>query len=137
MAQETMVQRLPAEQMFQKEINALIKAEQDPIPTGWKMSPKSVLTYINRAFEHRFRGRTLGNQHRIIPRITNLFFRGSRRALNDLGRIPIDSCRQMLSEKRISVPELGLEVPAQKGFSVIATANTRDKGVNEMSAAPE
>ncbi len=46
MAQETMVQRLPAEQMFQKEINALIKAEQDPIPTGWKMSPKSVLTYI-------------------------------------------------------------------------------------------
>ncbi len=33
------------------------------------------------------------------------------------------------------MPELGLEVPAQKGFSVIATANTRDKGVNEMSAA--
>lgn len=28
-----------------------------------------------------------------------------------------------------------MEVPARKGFSVIATANTRDKGVNEMSAA--
>ena len=26
-------------------------------------------------------------------------------------------------------------MPARKGFSVIATANTRDKGVNEMSAA--
>lgn len=38
-------------------------------------------------------------------------------------------------KKRISVPELGFEVPAKKGFSVIATANTRDKGVNEMSAA--
>lgn len=28
-----------------------------------------------------------------------------------------------------------MEVAAKKGFSVIATANTRDKGVNEMSAA--
>ena len=46
MAAETKVQRLPAEQMFQKEIDALIAAEKEPIPTGWKMSPKSVLTYI-------------------------------------------------------------------------------------------
>ncbi len=46
METESKVQRLPAEQMFQKEIDALIAAETDPIPTGWKMSPKSVLTYI-------------------------------------------------------------------------------------------
>ena len=46
-----------------------------------------------------------------------------------------DALISILSEKRISVPELGVEVPAQKGFSLIATANTRDKGVNEMSAA--
>jgi len=46
-----------------------------------------------------------------------------------------DAMISILSEKRISVPELGIEVPAKKGFSVIATANTRDKGVNEMSAA--
>src|SRR5262249_30927704 len=39
------------------------------------------------------------------------------------------------SEKRLSVPELVTEVPAQRGFSVIATANTRDRGVNDMSAA--
>lgn len=31
--------RLPAEQLFQKEIDALIAAEKDPVPTGWKMSP--------------------------------------------------------------------------------------------------
>ena len=31
------VQRLPAEQMFKNEIDALIAAEKDPIPTGWKM----------------------------------------------------------------------------------------------------
>ena len=33
------------------------------------------------------------------------------------------------------MPELATEVAAQKGFSVIATANTRDRGVNDMSAA--
>ena len=46
-----------------------------------------------------------------------------------------DALISLLSEKRISVPELSIEVPAKKGFSVIATANTRDKGVNEMSSA--
>ncbi len=46
-----------------------------------------------------------------------------------------DSLISILSEKRISIPELSLEVPAEKGFSVIATANTRDKGVNDMSSA--
>ncbi len=46
-----------------------------------------------------------------------------------------DALISLLSEKRVSVPELGVEVPARKGFSIIATANTRDKGVNDMSAA--
>jgi MoxR-like ATPase len=46
-----------------------------------------------------------------------------------------DALISVLSEKRVSVPELMTEVPAAKGFSVIATANTRDRGVNDMSAA--
>src|SRR6516162_2468341 len=46
-----------------------------------------------------------------------------------------DALISILSEKRLSVPELTTEVPAAKGFSVIATANTRDRGVNDMSAA--
>ena len=46
-----------------------------------------------------------------------------------------DALISILSEKRISIPELSQEVAAKKGFSVIATANTRDKGVNEMSSA--
>jgi MoxR-like ATPase len=46
-----------------------------------------------------------------------------------------DALISLLSEKRLSVPELLTEIPAQKGFSVIATANTRDRGVNDMSAA--
>ena len=40
------VLRLPAEQLFQKEIDALIAAEKDLVPAGWKMSPRSVRTYI-------------------------------------------------------------------------------------------
>jgi MoxR-like ATPase len=46
-----------------------------------------------------------------------------------------DALISLLSEKRLAVPELTTEVPAQRGFSVIATANTRDRGVNDMSAA--
>jgi MoxR-like ATPase len=46
-----------------------------------------------------------------------------------------DAMISILSEKTIAIPELKTEVPAQKGFSIIATANTRDRGVNDMSAA--
>lgn len=46
-----------------------------------------------------------------------------------------DAMISILSEKTITIPELKTEIPARKGFSIIATANTRDKGVNDMSAA--
>ncbi len=46
-----------------------------------------------------------------------------------------DSLISILSEKQIAIPELGEVVSAQRGFNLIATANTRDRGVNEMSAA--
>jgi MoxR-like ATPase len=46
-----------------------------------------------------------------------------------------DALISILSEKQIAIPELGTMVNAQRGFNVLATANTRDRGVNEMSAA--
>jgi len=46
-----------------------------------------------------------------------------------------DSLISILSEKQIAIPELGELVSAQRGFNIIATANTRDRGVNEMSTA--
>ncbi|MFK8267820.1 ATP-binding protein [Capnocytophaga cynodegmi] len=46
-----------------------------------------------------------------------------------------DALISIMSEKTIAIPELGTELSAQRGFSIIATANTRDKGVNEMSSA--
>ena len=40
------VLRQPAEVMFAEEIDALVKAEKHDVPSGWQMSPRSVLTYI-------------------------------------------------------------------------------------------
>jgi MoxR-like ATPase len=46
-----------------------------------------------------------------------------------------DTLITVLSEKTMPIPELNTEIQAVKGFNVIATANNRDKGVNELSAA--
>ncbi|WP_337041519.1 ATP-binding protein [Emticicia sp. 17c] len=46
-----------------------------------------------------------------------------------------DTLITILSEKMMPIPELNTEVQAVKGFNVIATANNRDKGVNELSGA--
>lgn len=58
--------------------------------------------------------------------------------IEELTRIPADvqdSLITVLSEKTLPIPELGSEMQAVRGFSVIATANNRDKGVNELSSA--
>ena len=58
--------------------------------------------------------------------------------VEELTRIPADvqdSLITILSEKTLPIPELNAEVQASKGFNVIATANDRDKGVNELSSA--
>jgi MoxR-like ATPase len=205
--------RLPAEEMYRKELEALIKAETNPIPVGWKMSPKSVLTYImggkagdveitpkymgdrriieiciatlvtDRALlligepgtakswlsEH-LTAAINGNSSRVIqgtagtteeqiryswnyamllahgPSFESLvkspvytaMEQGEIARIEEISRCASevqDALISILSEKRISIPELSEEVAARKGFSVIATANTRDKGVNEMSSA--
>ena len=206
------VQRLPAEELYQRELEALISAESDPIPTGWRMSPRSVLTYItggttvkgveitpkymgsrrlvevaiatlvtDRALlligepgtakswlsEH-LAAAVNGDSTKVIQgtagtteeqiryswnyamliakgpspeaMVKSPVYRametGSIARVEEISRCASevqDALISILSEKRLSVP--GLEVPAVKGFSVIATANTRDKGVNDMSAA--
>ena len=58
--------------------------------------------------------------------------------IEELTRIPSDvqdSLLTVLSEKSLPVPELNQEIRAVSGFNIIATSNTRDKGVNELSAA--
>jgi len=48
-----------------------------------------------------------------------------------------DGLLSILSDRVLTIPELGEAgvVFAREGFNIIATANTRDRGVNEMSAA--
>jgi MoxR-like ATPase len=58
--------------------------------------------------------------------------------LEELTRIPADvqdTLITVLSEKTLPIPELNTEVQAVRGFNVIATANDRDRGVNDMSSA--
>jgi MoxR-like ATPase len=64
--------------------------------------------------------------------------KGKIARVEELTRIPADvqdSLITILSEKALPVPELGMEVRAVRGFNVIATANNRDRGVNELSSA--
>lgn len=63
---------------------------------------------------------------------------GAIARIEELTRIPSDvqdALITILSEKTLPVPELGAEVQAAKGFNVIATANDRDRGVNDLSSA--
>ena len=205
--------RLPAETLFQKEIDALIATEKNPIPIGWRMSPQSVKTYIcgGKVGKTEITPKYIGHERLVEIAISTLVTDRALLLIGEPGtakswlsehltaaingdstkviqgtagtteeqikyswnyailiaqgpsheamlKSPVfnametgtiarveeisrcasevqDALISILSEKRISVPELAVEVAAKKGFSVIATANTRDKGVNEMSAA--
>ena len=63
---------------------------------------------------------------------------GKQARVEEMTRIPADvqdALITILSEKLLPIPELNQEVLATKGFNVIATANDRDKGVNDLSSA--
>jgi MoxR-like ATPase len=63
---------------------------------------------------------------------------GKMARLEELTRIPADvqdTLITVLSEKTLPIPELNDEVQAVKGFNLIATANDRDRGVNDLSSA--
>ncbi|PPK85470.1 dynein-related subfamily AAA family protein [Neolewinella xylanilytica] len=58
--------------------------------------------------------------------------------IEELTRVPSDvqdALITVLSEKILPIPELGRETQARRGFNVVATANDRDRGVNELSSA--
>src|SRR5262249_32253215 len=205
--------RLPGEVLFAEELDSLIKAEKHAVPAGWRMSPRSVLTYIcgGKAGKMDITPKYIGHQRLVEIAISTLvtdrallligepgtakswlsehlaaaingdstkvvqgtagtteehirytwnyamliargpsndalikspIFRamesGSLARFEEITRCAAevqDALISLLSEKRLSVPELMTEVPAAKGFSVIATAHPRDRGVNDMSAA--
>ncbi len=55
--------------------------------------------------------------------------------LTRMGSDVQDTLITVLSEKILPIPELDTAVEARQGFNVIATANNRDKGVNDLSSA--
>lgn len=205
--------RLPAEQQYMHEIEALKSCEREWVPKGWQLSPRSVLTYImgGKAGGVDILPKYIGNKRLVEIAISTLvtdralllvgepgtakswlsehlaaaihgdstkvvqgtagtteeqiryswnyamllangpsrealvkspIFRamecGGIARFEEISRCASevqDALISILSEKRISIPELGTELPAERGFSIIATANTRDRGVNDMSAA--
>lgn len=205
--------RQPAEVLFAEEIAELIKNDKYDKPTGWKMSPRSALTYIcgGKSGKRNITPKYIGHQRLVEIAISTLVTDRALLLIGEPGtakswlsehltaaitgnsglvvqgtagtteeqirytwnyamliahgpshdaliKSPIframeggqiarfeeitrcasevqDALISLMSEKRISVPELATEIPAAKGFSCIATANTRDRGVNDMSAA--
>jgi MoxR-like ATPase len=63
---------------------------------------------------------------------------GQLARLEELTRMPADvqdALITILSEKMLPIPELNQIIQARRGFNLIATANNRDRGVNELSSA--
>jgi MoxR-like ATPase len=75
----------------------------------------------------------------LVPSPVMIAMRDGKQArVEEMTRIPADvqdALITILSEKVLPIPELNQEVQATKGFNVIATANDRDKGVNDLSSA--
>ena len=213
MTTDTGILRAHAEQEFADELAALEAADDRERPTGWRLSPWAVVTYLlggdanGTAISPKYLGRrrviemavaTLATDRALlllgvpgtaktwvsehlgaaISGDSTLVVQGtsgtseeairygwdyarllahgpSRDALvpspvmramdegrlvrvEELTRIPSDvqdALISVLSEKSLPIPELGEEVQARRGFNVVATANDRDKGVNELSSA--
>jgi MoxR-like ATPase len=218
------VLRLPAEAMFADQLETLRQNESDALPLSWKLSPRSVLTYIigGKTLEATLGGKkqkveitrkffgetalveraivtlasdralllvgdpgtgkswlsehlaaaicgnstlaiqgTAGtteehikyswniarviaegpNPGNLIPSPTMVAMRtGSLLRFEEITRcVPDvqDALVSIISDKNIAIPELpdANTVFARPGFNIIATANSRDQGVNDLSAA--
>jgi MoxR-like ATPase len=74
----------------------------------------------------------------VVSPMMQAMLQGKQCRIEELTRISPevqDTLITILSEKMLPIPELNTEMQARKGFNVIATANNRDKGVNELSSA--
>jgi MoxR-like ATPase len=75
----------------------------------------------------------------LVPSPVYLAMRdGAIARVEELTRLPSevqDALVTILSEKVLPIPELAAELAAVQGFNLIATANDRDRGVNELSSA--
>ncbi|MCB0628396.1 MAG: AAA family ATPase [Lewinella sp.] len=206
--------RLPAEELYAAELEALLAVDDRPRPQNWQLSPWAVVTYIlggkleaglvvtpkyygnrriieiavatlatDRALlltgipgtaktwvsEH-LAAAISGNSRLLVQGTAGLTEEALRYGWNyarlladgpseaalvpspvmtamqtgqlvrleELTRIPSDvqdALITVLSEKILPIPELNRDVQARQGFNLIATANDRDRGINELSSA--
>lgn len=206
--------RLPVEQAYAAELQALARNDERQKPAGWSLSPKAVLTYLlggkasdGTVISPKYVGRRrlmetavatlatdrallllgvpgtakswvsehlaaaiMGNstlivqctagtdenqvrygwnyaqllakgpsQEALVPTpLYRAMESGKLCRLEELTRMGSDiqdTLITVLSEKMMPIPELNTSLYAQRGFNIIATANNRDKGVNELSSA--
>ncbi len=206
--------RLPVEQAYAAELQALARNDDKQKPAGWSLSPKAVLTYLlggkvsdGTVISPKYVGRRrlmetavatlatdrallllgvpgtakswvsehlaaaiMGNSTLIVQctagtdenqirygwSYAQLLAKGPSQdalvptplyramesgklcrleELTRMGSDVQDTLITVLSEKMMPIPELNTSLYAQRGFNIIATANNRDKGVNELSSA--
>jgi MoxR-like ATPase len=208
------IQRAFAEQVFERELAQLARADRRPRPPNWRLSPWAVAIYIlggtlddGTAITPKYigsprlieiaiatlttdrallllgvpgTGKTWLSEHlaasiardstllvqgtagtseeairygwnyasliargptaeALVPSpVMNAMRDGTIARVEELTRIPSDvqdALITILSERMLPVPELGQVIQAVKGFNVIATANDRDRGINDLSSA--
>lgn len=205
--------RLPVEQTYASELDALRAVDTAPKPDGWALSPQAVVTYIlgGKAGKTDISSKYIGNRSLIETAVATLatdrallllgvpgtakswvsehlsaaicgtstqiiqctagtdenqirygwnyaqllahgpsrealvptpLYRAMQNGticrleeLTRMGSDVQDTLITVLSEKMLPIPELNDQLYANRGFNVIATANNRDKGVNELSSA--
>lgn len=205
------LQRPPAEQIYADELARLAKADKDPRPPGWALSPRAVRTFILGDPKQKIRPKFVGHPSLVdramvalatnrglllvgepgtaksylsellaaaISGTSTLTIQGSAATTEDqikygwnyalllaegpsaralvpaplyqgmqegkivrfeeITRCPSeiqDSLLSVLSDRVLFLPEIKDSLYAREGFNLLATANTRDRGTNEMSAA--
>jgi len=205
--------RLPVEETYAEEISALKAVDTGKKPTGWELSPQSVVTYLmgGKAGNTEISAKYIGDRRLIETAVATLvtdrallllgvpgtakswvsehlsaaisgdstmviqctagtdenqirygwnyaqllangpsrdalvpspLYRSMEEGklcrleeLTRMGSDVQDTLITVLSEKMLPIPELNSAAYASRGFNVIATANNRDKGVNELSSA--
>lgn len=210
------VQRLPAELLYESELLKLKQTDQHPVPPGWEMSPIAIEKFLLGDAKLKIRRKFVGDKNQVtriiialatnrgamlvgepgtaksllsellcasisgsslltiqggtISDITQLLYSwnpallkqkgpckqalipspiyhamqtGKLVRFEEIARCPQplqDAILSILSERMLVIPELSQSdekgvLFAKEGFNIIATSNTRDQGVNHMSAA--
>lgn len=125
-----------AKSWVSEHLAAAISGDSTRIVQGTAGTPEEAIRYGWNYAKLLAEGPTWGA---VVPSPVMRAMQGGHIArVEEMTRIPSDvqdSLITVLSERALPVPELAGEVRAVRGFNIIATANNRDRGVNELSSA--